>query len=85
MPRIFIGDVKPMNISGDTSPTNMLVWGAGAQVWQVDLYIRRYMGAPEATHGTDEYKSFIFLLLSVLAASPDGEPPKQANYTTFHM
>jgi hypothetical protein len=30
---------------------------------------------------TDEYKSFIFLLLPVLAASPGGEPPKQAEYT----
>jgi hypothetical protein len=25
---------------------------------------------------TDEYKSFIFLLLPILAASPNGEPPK---------
>jgi hypothetical protein len=25
---------------------------------------------------TDEYKSFIILLLHVLAFSPDGEPPK---------
>jgi hypothetical protein len=29
---------------------------------------------------TDEYKSFIFLLLHVLPAFPDGETPKQANY-----
>jgi hypothetical protein len=32
-------------------------------------------------HGlTDEYRSFIFLLLPILAASPNGEPPKQAEY-----
>jgi hypothetical protein len=31
---------------------------------------------------TDEYSNFIlFLLLPVLAASPDGEPPKHAQYT----
>jgi hypothetical protein len=55
-----------------------------------------YMGhraAPRLTRGpyslrltneysplTNKYKSFIFLLLPVLAASPDGEPSKQAEY-----
>jgi hypothetical protein len=31
---------------------------------------------------TNKYMIFIFLLLPVLAVSPDGEPPKQAKYTT---
>jgi hypothetical protein len=33
-------------------------------------------GDPWLTRVTDEYKSFIFLPLPVLTASPDGEPPR---------
>jgi hypothetical protein len=76
------------------SPTNISGRGAEVRIWHVGLYIRRLTdeyivprGAPQLTRDpysrqlTDEYKSFIFLLLSVLAAFPDGEPPKQAQYT----
>jgi hypothetical protein len=47
--------------------------GAGARVqfWQMGLYIHQLT---DEYMGTDEYKSF--LLLSILAASLDGEPPK---------
>jgi hypothetical protein len=33
---------------------------------------------------TDKYRSFIFLLLPILAASSDTEPPKQAEYTRMY-
>jgi hypothetical protein len=33
----------------------------------------------------DEYRNFIFLLLPILAASPDWEPPKHAQYNTGNI
>jgi hypothetical protein len=61
---------------GDTSPTNIV--GCRFDTWAPD----KYMG-PRGRPGPDawEYKSFIFLLLPILAASPDGVPPEHAEYT----
>jgi hypothetical protein len=69
---IFIGVTSPMNIpvrgAMHADLTGGPIWGSGV--------------APSLTRDplTDEYKNFIFLLLLVLAVSPNRERPKQAEY-----